>query len=555
MGTVAAPPPGGGTGLLLPHTDTITGSPLSHSLPHPHHHPPPTPSDLYLSSEDIFFYPVPVLYSGDIVTFDITPRNLGNISPYSIGVQVARQTDGDEEVVASGTVGRPTFDGIPRARLVWAWNTTGLEGEQHLTVRLDPDDQIQEGDENQGNNEVSLTIQLLPASERPAVEVNTTWVTTTTAYCVLHYMTGTTAERDISSIVAEADAGVGHVQRLTGVQMQEPFHIYLIDRVIGHGGYARDNLTLSYLDRHYAGLDMTTVVRHEATHVLDLEALTDWSPALMREGLAVWAAGGHFKPEPIPERAEALLELDWYIPLDELAVDFYTQQHEIGYMEGGAFVTYLVDTHGWDGFIRIYTSFDSSYDTPTEIIDAALRENTGQGLEETEEDFLRWLETEHPASPDQVRDVQDTVAIYDTVRRYQALDDPSAYFLQGWLPDPAEAERRGIVADLIRHPRALENVTLETMLVSAHRALRRGDYDRVEALLEGVNRVLEEGTFTHPLAADYLGIVRAVEAAGYEPQRVRLEGDRATVWATGNGTTLVELGLERAGTAWVLERW
>ncbi len=227
------------------------------------------------------------------------------------------------------------------------------------------------------------------------------------------------------------------------------------------------------------------MIRHEATHALDKQALAEWVPDILREGLAVWVAGGHFKPEPIPERAAALLQLGWYIPLDDLAADFYRQQHETGYIEAAALVYYLVESHGYEQFIAMYTSIDPA-DDETAALDAALEAAWGAGLDATETSFLRWLEL-HPPDEAQVRDMELTVRLYDTIRRYQQQYDPMAYFLSGWLPDTAAAVERGVVADLMRHPHSAANVELETMLINAREAMLRGEFDQAESQLTMIN--------------------------------------------------------------------
>jgi hypothetical protein len=437
--------------------------------------------------------------------------------------------------------------------MTWTWDTTDLEGEQFLTAWLDPENRIHEGDEDPTNNRVLLTVQLRPASERPLAEVTATWDMTTTDCCVFHYLTGTAAERDLAAIVATAEKGVDHVQSRLDYHPSKPLDIYLASRIIGHGGYVREGTTLSYLDRPYVGYDLETVIRHEATHKLDAAIAGEDSIALIREGLALWIAGGHFKPEPIPERAAALIRLGWYIPLDQVTGDFYRQQHEVAYLEGAALVAYLIETYGWDEFRRFYDSFDSAHETPAEMLDVALAATFGVGLAATEEDLLRWLQTFSP-TPGQIRDLQNTVDLFNAARRYQELYDPSAHFLSGWLPNSAEARRQGIVADLLRRPRAAENVALETMLIAAQDALTAGDFIKTEAILDGVNEVLERGTFSDPLAADHLAIVRAVDAAGYEAQRIELEGESARVQAIAEWPVLEELRLTRTSVGWTLRR-
>jgi hypothetical protein len=125
-----------------------------------------------------------------------------------------------------------------------------------------------------------------------------------------------------------------------------------------------------------------------------------------------------------------------------------------------------------------------------------------------------------------------TIRYYDTVRRYQTVYDPTAYYLYAWLPDPAEARELGATADFSRHPESETNLALESILLTANAALLQGDYDQVNALLDSVDRVLDsEGQFIDPLAKSYLDIVRAVAEEGYEAQRIDLNGNRATVSA------------------------
>ncbi|MBN1484097.1 MAG: hypothetical protein JXA37_05195 [Chloroflexia bacterium] len=512
----------------------------------------PTPSDLYLAVEGVALYPGPGLYSGDVVTFDLQPYNLGDIQPGEIQARVYHQTAAGPQVVAEGYVGYPGFDAVPRARLVWAWDTAGLVGPQELTLWLDPDDLIQAGDERQDNNVVELAVDLQPAVERRALEVGAAWESVRTDCCILHYLSGSSAERDLDALLALTESGVGHTQEILGEEMGEPLEVYLISRVIAHGAYARDELVLSYLDRRYNGGDLLLAVRHEAVHVLDRELLGEggWPPAIMREGLAVWVARGHFKPEEISLLAAALPALDMYIPLELLADDFYRQQHEVGYLEAAAIVTYLVDTYGWEAFLDFYTGFESA-GSGSEMMDRALSEHFGLGLADFEAVFLQWLR-EQPTTPGHERDLQSTVYFFDTLRRYEALYDPQAYFMSGWLPDPSTAEQRGIEADFLRHPRSLEHVALEMMLIDAREAQLARDYDGARCLLDAVQRVLDEGAFGAAPASDYWGVTHAVAAVGYEAQYVDLDGTSARVWAIALWPELEEIVLQRTVGGWVL---
>ncbi len=507
-----------------------------------------SPADLLLAPGDIFIYPGPERYSGDILSFDVIPRNIGSIAPSAILVRLYRLVEGHREAIAEGPVGFPAFDRQPRARLIWAWDTHGLVGKQTLVAWLDPDDRIHEGDEDPTNNLLTFTLSLSPTLELPPPERGSAWMTETTACCVLHYLSGSAAARDIPTITAVVEETAAEIGNRLGVSPTAPLEIHFLSRVIGQGGYAYEGVALSYLDRHYAGLDLRLVLRHEIVHVLDALLFQVYPPALLREGLATYLSGGHYKEEAIPQRASALLRTGRYIPLRMLAEDFYAQQHEVGYLEGAALIAYLVDTYGWNRFLHFYTSFGES-PSASQALEQALEKNFGQGLEEEEADFRAWLEA-HPPTPEQVRDLEDTIRLFETMRRYQERYDPGAHWWSGWMPDPAEGERRGIVADFIRHPRAPKNLALEAMLMAAQKNLVAGQFEQTEALLDGIDRVLESGDFSGRPEADYLALVEAAQKAGYEVQRISLDGERAVIWAIARWPYLEELTFQRTASGW-----
>jgi len=510
--------------------------------------PSPPSADLSLAPGDVAVYPGPERYSGDLLSFDVTPENLGSIPPSDLLVRLYRLAEGRREAIAEGQVDFPAFDGRARARLTWAWDTHGLVGEQTLVAWLDPDDRIQSGDEDPTNNLLTFTLDLSPALELPPPERGAAWMTETTACCHLHYLSGSAAARDMPTITAAVEESVAEIAGRLGVSPPAPLEIYFLSRVIGQGGYAYDTVALSYLDRHYAGFDLRLVLRHEIVHLLDTLLFQVYPPALLREGLATYLAGGHYKEEAIPQRGAALLQTGRYIPLETLAGDFYAQQHEVGYLEGAAFVACLVDTYGWDRFLRFYASFEK--DLPAaQALGQALEKNFGRGLEETEADFRAWLEA-HPPAPEQVRDLEDTIRLFETMRRYQERYDPGANWWSGWLPDPAAGMRRGIVADFIRHPHAPENVALEAMLIAAQENLRAGRLERTEELLDALDRVLRSGVFSGPPESDYLALVEAAQKAGYEVQRIELADERATVWAIARWPYLEELTFYWTAAGW-----
>jgi hypothetical protein len=94
-------------------------------------------------------------------------------------------------------------------------------------------------------------------------------------------------------------------------------------------------------------------------------------------------------------------------------------------------------------------------------------------------------------NPDMYDDIRLSVAYYDTVRRYQQVLDPSAYFLTAWLPDGKQMRDEGIVADFLRRPSTPDNIRLESLLVRADRYIRAGDYALAQKLLANINDQLD----------------------------------------------------------------
>jgi hypothetical protein len=513
----------------------------------------PTPSDLHLTVDDVVLYPGPGLYSGDVVSFEITPRNLGTSALRSITVGVYRQVADGEEVIAKRQTSELSAGGLPQARMQWLWYTAGLEGEQTIAVRVDPDDQLQTGGEDQANNVVTLTVPILPAAARPAIEMAATWAVTTTDCCRLYYLSGTAAERDLEALVAAAEKAAADVRDRSGIDSLETLDVYLISRVMGQGAHSGDGLCLSYLDRAYARADPVTQMRHELARGLDWSIRQQWPPCpLLREGLAAWVAGGYTQPEPIPETASALVRLGRYLPLRELADDFYGQAPEIAYLEGAAFMAYLIETYGWEQVFGLHAHHSCSPNDPAGDLDEALGEVLGPGLDEIEQEFLSWLGARSP-TPDQERRLAATLQFSEVLLRYQQMYDPGASSRGGYAPEPALGARLSIEADFVRHPRTVENIALETMLMSTQEAIQSGAFDRAEELLAAVNQALDEGLPATPLSADYAAIAQAVATAGYEAQGIELEGVAACVRAISDWPMLVELSLRRTDGSWEIE--
>jgi hypothetical protein len=190
------------------------------------------------------------------------------------------------------------------------------------------------------------------------------------------------------------------------------------------------------------------------------------------------------------------------------------------------------------------------------MIDIGLQEHLAITLDELETDFIAYLESQPEDTAAQL-DMRLTVEYFDTLRRYQSVLDPSAYFLTAWLPHGPTMRERGIVADYLRSPREPANLALETMLVQVDATLRAGDYAQTEVLLGAINRVLDafdaddpEPFRADPLAVDYLAIVDVMFAYGWMPQRVMLDGNEARAYFTQAGAELFELELRREADGW-----
>jgi len=532
----------------IPPTSTNTPYPPTPTL-EPTATSTATPEDLSLSVENVQLYPVPSIFSGDRVTFQVQPfvPDMITVSDVTVNIFV------DDQVVALDTLEWRNWAGKAEGIFEWVWDTRGRPGEHNIRVVLDDQDLIQEGDENQANNEVSFTVKVRRAGERPLEERDASWVTAETDCCNVHALTRTAAFRDLPELLLEVETAVAQAAIQLREEPKNKLDVFFIDRTIGQGGFAGSEMVVTYVDRPYAGGDLHELLVHEAVHVIDRQ-FAPQRIKFLAEGVAVWASGGHYKHEDLNQRAAALLEIGHYIPLSDLVEEFYSVQHETGYLEAGAFVTYLIGEFGWPTF-RDFYSDTSADDAPTELqaLDLNLRNYYGLSLADLEAEWLAYLQSLSPEAME-IADLELTTRYYETMRRYQILYDPSAHFLQAWLPHPLEVLEEGNPADLTRHPQTEINVTLEIILRAAEAAMREQDFNRTNVLLNSVDRILDEnGAFADPLSASYLEIVRTATAFGYEVHEVKLQGGVATVLATtASGIHLIDLEMQLKRGDWIL---
>ncbi len=527
---------------------TASVTPVLPGLPFPAPRPG-GPCPLSLQPDDVLVHPGPLLYSGDTVSLEVV-ADPSCVTWQKASVAVYADS-ANSSPLATAEVGTYGLGARAEATFTWIWDTTGRVGPQTLVVRATAP--------AVAPAVVTVTVNLLPADQRPQPEAVARWQTAQSACCIFHYLSQTAAARDLAQIEAEGDQARTRVEAKLGVTETRKLDVTLISRLLGHGGFAASGITLTYLDRNPVGNHLLTILTHEQTHLLD-QQLARTKPALMTEGMAVYVAGGHFKPnENLPQRAAALLALGRYLPLGDLADNFYPAQHETGYLEGGAFITYLVDTYGWERYKRFYGSFKSGL-PDRRMLDEALQANFGKGLGAVEADWLAALRALPPA-PDEVENVRLTLYLYDSLRRYQRQDDPPAHYLTAWTPDTADAIRRGLTADYIRGPRAAESVALEAMLAAAQSRLEANDFPTTETLLDSINAVLDaHNLFFDPLAASYLQIVSVAAASGYEVQTITLQAPgaaadlaaatTATVTAIHTWPALETLTCARTAAGW-----
>lgn len=569
------------------HTHTPAPAPTGTDTPSPSTlAPTQTPSAVPTTGQpastafDLRLHPDGPLYVGDQVSFEVIAPAQADLQGKSAQV---RLMDPPGDLNATAGFGRHGIGGRQQANLLWAWDTSQLPaGEYTLTVSILPDGPTW-----------SETVSLLPRGQLPPPEPQARWASASIDCCTVYYITGTPAERDLPALLDMVEEQVTRASQRMDIQPTETIQIVWLPRVLGHGGFASKEIAISYLDRNYIAGDEATVLHHEIIHILDSRLGGELRPSAFVEGLAVYLTGGHFKPEPIFPRAAALLPpapgcipwgqgaglepesaiaegcgIDSYIPLKTLIDNFYFEQHEIGYLEAAALIEFMVNTWGWDNFSAFYRDIHplktsdgqttGQASAQSDAVEVALQKHFGLSLAQLDQQFQAALEREK-LSPEIAEDLRLSVSFYDTARRYQLALDPSAHFLTAWLMDSEQMRQRGIVADYTRRPTQPEALALETMLAAAGESLRQADYAAVALLLSQINAVLDlypqQGLQAFkglPLANDYLQLIQASLAAGYQPQRIRLEGNTARVWVSTSGLDLSELSFIRDQENWLM---
>jgi len=326
-----------------------------------------------------------------------------------------------------------------------------------------------------------------------------------------------------------------------------------VNRVVGHGGFDSDTIAISYLDRNYVGDYLAGTLRHEVSHVLG-RLFAPERGVMITEGLAVYVAGGHFKPELISPRMAAAEVAGFDLPLGEFMNEFYAAQHELSYLHAASFVEYLIDTYGWDRFRLLLRNMEAA-NTESRMLNRATLLVLGVTLDQLESSWLDSLRTQ-PFGGDLLADVETTVSFYDTARRYQLAADPDAYFLTAWMTSITRAREQQIIADYTGHPASLENIALELMLGSANDLIFSGDFSEAQEWIAAVNAVLDSGMSfgVHPLALQTFDLTNRALESGYEPQRIKLEPHQATLETISEWPRLQELNFRLTVSGWALSQ-
>ncbi len=520
--------------------------PLSTSTPFIPATNPPSNSHPTNLNFQVYFHPDGSLYVGDQVSIEVVaPAELQLINQ-----AITVTLDSPPRFLASTTFQPFGFESRQQATFYWIWNTHGQPAGQHwLTFSIPSLDWTWK-----------QSVSLLPAEALPKQEQQAHWQSAETDCCVIYTLSGSAADRDQLQLSNLAEDEFQSVQKQIPQQPKNTLEIAFIPRVIGQGGFADQNVTISYLDRNYTAADTRTILHHELVHIFDRWNGGNFKPTIFLEGLAVYLSGGHYQPEPLLSRAAALIPLQRYISLPYLANHFYPSQHEISYLEAGALVEYIVQRWGWQSFMEFYQSIQQEKDEDqSNSIDRALRNHFHLTFAELERDFLARLK-QLPTTKSDEEKLQALIEYYETIRSYQQVLDHSAYYQSGWMVNVNDLINRNIVADYWRHPSSLTNITIETMLNRAGQARQQGDTTLQNELTTAVSWTLErirandpQPFLSHPLAQAYWQIVKELKQAGFEAQRITVNGNSAQAFVTQNNNDLIEVNLQLNTNGWKIQ--
>jgi hypothetical protein len=484
-----------------------------------------SPFPLIKVSNQVQAYPGPQHYAGDVLTFEVPVQD--HREPPEVAVSLT--LDGGKTVEVGGQWT------LNKLLIPLALDTSSLSGSHEIRIQVAEDSSV----------DASYQFEVLPADQRPQQEIGAKWESLQISCCTIHYITNTAAARDLEIIADHAQQAADDFALVTGIDVMDQLDIYLMDRMWGNGAFAgQGELLMAYTDRYYGpaqdGTGLETIFRHEFTHAARVDATAEgFFP--FNEGLAVYIAGGHYKPEPIPERGAAMLELGYQPTLDS-----FVQQHEMAYLHGASIMAYIVEEYGWHALMEFGRNASGGRFFDPDQRDQILQDIFGVSSNTFESSYLAWLESHEPG--EQIDDLRLTIALQDLRRQYQ----------RDYAPEPAsifgESDEKFARPDylpmLIRESDSPQNVAAELMIANAQKVIVTGDYDQAESLIEAIRDVLDSGEFTFPLAYDYASVTSALSEKGYEALSLYLRGDEATAQVTRASPSLEQVTLRRVNGEW-----
>ena|GEM_PF-885395 len=471
-------------------------------------------------------YPGPKHYAGDVLTFEV--QTDGNFGDETVDISMTLDDNPPTEVSATSN--------FMNLLLPLALDTTDLSG-QHMLKFTTPDGRLNE----------TYSFEVLPADQRPANEEDAAWMVNETACCKLHYITETAAARDIDFIAEHFQQAAEDFATITGATIDPKLDVYIMDRIWGNGGFGGNGeLVISYTDRYYGptigGIGLETLARHEFSHATDIAAASVGDGIEFNyEGMAVYIAGGHYKPEPLAQRGAALFDLGYYVPVGQ-----YLQQHELAYLYPAAMLTYIVETYGEDKLWEFFGADTNTSDGQPLPLGDAIQTTFGISMNEFDQAFRDWLESKDPG--EQLEDLRLTIELQDLRRQYQDTYAPPPYFLLAKAEDAVA--RPEYVPVVMREANAAPNMAVELIIADGQQAILDGDYPKAEEIIEILQKIVSTGKFEDALAKDYLDIALTLEEAGYEIVALHLQGDRATAQVTMAPPTLSSVELEKVDGIW-----
>lgn len=471
-------------------------------------------------------YPGPKHYAGDVLTFEI--QNDGSFGDGTLNVEMTLNDNPPTDVSATTS--------FINMLLPLALDTTNLSG-PHTVKFTTVDGQLNE----------TYSFEVVPADQRPENEEGAAWMVNETTCCKLHYISETAAARDIDFIAEHFQLAAEDFSTITGADIDPKLDVYIMDRIWGNGGFGGNGeLVISYTDRYYGptigGEGLESLARHEFSHASDIGlSLTGDGVLFNYEGMAVYIAGGHYKPEPLAERGAALYDLGHYVPVGQ-----FLEQHELSYLNSATMLTYIVETFGTEKMWEFLAADENPEDDQPGSLEGAIQLTFGISLSEFDQDFQAWLESKEPG--EQLEDLRLTIELQDLRRQYQDTYSPPPYFLLAAAEDAAA--RPEFLPIVIREANEAPNVAIELVIAEGQQAIIDGDYSRAEELIAVLRGIVSTGKFETPLAKDYLDIVLALSDAGYETVSLDLQGDKAIAQVTIEPPVLSNLELQKIDGVW-----